>query len=125
MSSITVNMLPGMRIAVNSFVSSIDASGFFAATQAPMNGGLVPTTNGFVVEDETIGSLSPGAEGSGASIVYTHHRPLQNTIFFFAETGEIGTVNIINVPVHDHSSIVQGGPAYGTYFSDDETEDTE
>jgi hypothetical protein len=23
--------------------------------------------------------------------------------------------------IHDHSSIVAGGPAYGTYFTDDET----
>jgi hypothetical protein len=31
------------------------------------------------------------------------------------------TIDIIAVPIHDHSSIVAGGPAYGTYFTDDET----
>ena len=28
-------------------------------------------------------------------------------------------VKVISVPIHDHTTIVHGGPAYGTYFDDD------
>jgi hypothetical protein len=44
-----------------------------------------------------------------------------NKVYFLSRTGEKGVVDIISVPIHDHSSVVTGGPAYGTYFTDDET----
>jgi hypothetical protein len=74
---------------------------------------------GFVAEDSRVGKLQADPTDP-AAIVYTHKRAQKNAIWFFARSGERGVMNIVSVPIHDHSSIVQGGPAYGTYFSDDE-----
>jgi len=49
------------------------------------------------------------------------YKPLlygESTIYFYASTGEIIRFGIMPTEVHDHSSIVTGGPAYGTYFTD-------
>jgi hypothetical protein len=53
-------------------------------------------------------------------IVYTHKKSAKQFILFYADTPEMGMVSVVPMPIHDHSSVVQGGPAYGTYFSDDE-----
>jgi hypothetical protein len=55
------------------------------------------------------------------AITYKHKRYNHNTITFYSRTGSLGRVEIISVPIHDHASIVTGGPAFGTYFTDDET----
>lgn len=74
--------------------------------------------NGFVVETKSVGTIS--AEGvEGLAVKYSHKEPTENKIYFFALTGEKATIYIINTPIHDHSSIVQGGPAVGTYFVDE------
>ena len=80
----------------------------------------VTLTNGFMVDDDTVGDIE--AVENEVAVIYTHKKFAQNKITFFARTGEIGEVHVISVPIHDHSSIVTGGPAYGTYFTDDETE---
>lgn len=76
--------------------------------------------NGFVVEDEDIGEiLGPLADSMKVGIQYKHKRPGDNTIWFFALTGERLKININgSIDIHDHSSIVTGGPAYGTYYSE-------
>lgn len=75
--------------------------------------------NGFLVEDEDVGTIE---EVSGEpAVIYTHKKYAQNKIFYFSRTGERGEVHVIAVPIHDHASIVTGGPAYGTYYTDDET----
>ena len=76
-------------------------------------------TRGFVLEDTRNGELTLTNDDVGTSVTYTHKRPISNSIWFFAVTGERGLVNVISVPIHDHSSVVMGGPAYGTYFDDD------
>ena len=76
-------------------------------------------TNGFVVQYEDIGVIEAVADEP--AVIYTHKKFGLNKIYFFARTGEIGLVDVIAVPIHDHSSVVAGGPAYGTYFTDDET----
>lgn len=75
--------------------------------------------NGFVVQYKEVGVIEP--VNNEPAVVYTHKKFGLNKIYFFARTGEIGLVDVIAVPIHDHSSIVAGGPAYGTYFTDDET----
>lgn len=73
---------------------------------------------GFCLESEEVGVLGDENEFEGeVAIKYTHLLSAPNIIWFYAYTGE--RVRIISQPmqVHDHSSITQGGPAYGTYFS--------
>jgi len=118
--SVAVYLLPGMW-------AKFTAPGFFVGTtprkklQADGEYKDEPLLNGFSVENPDIGTLEEG--DSPNSVIYTHKKFAHNTVMFYARTGEIGEVDIVAVPVHDHSSIVTGGPAYGTYFTDDETVD--
>ena len=78
--------------------------------------------NGFYVADPLVGSIDPVP--NEPAVIYTHKKFSTNKIVFVARTGEQGIVEVISVPIHDHSSIVTGGPAYATYFADDDnTED--
>jgi hypothetical protein len=75
---------------------------------------------GFCVEAEDVGSLGDENEfPNEVAIKYKQVLATTNVIWFYAYTGE--RVRILSQPmqVHDHSSINQGGPAYGTYFSYD------
>jgi hypothetical protein len=75
---------------------------------------------GFAMENTDVGELTVPTDEEGAAIIYKHQKAAKNSIWFFASTGEYALVNIVSVPIHDHSSIVQGGPAYGTYYDDSE-----
>ncbi len=80
-------------------------------------------TNGFYVENDEVGDIEPVKDEP--AVMYTHRRPEPNSIWFIPHAGagaRRGVINVVSVPIHDHSSIVQGGPAYGTYFSDDDVE---
>jgi len=115
--TVSLYAIPGM-----SFELSVD--GYFVKQGnaiLPDTGQTKALERGFVVSDTAVGTIDP-SDDNDAKVIYTHKRPETNTIWFFALTGEIGRVMVIAVPIHDHSSIVQGGPAYGTYFSDDNVE---
>jgi len=118
--NLAMYLLPGMK-------AEFTTPGFFVGTtprkklQADGEYKDEALLNGYTVEDEDIGTIEAGKEPN--SIIYTHKKFAHNKITYYAKTGEIGEVDIIAVPVHDHSSIVTGGPAYGTYFTDDETVD--
>jgi hypothetical protein len=113
-----IYLLPGMQ-------SKLTAPGFFIGTgtrkKLLANGtyASVELVNGFMVDNPDVGTIEP-VDGEPA-VIYTHKKFAQNKIIFYARTGEQGEVDVIAVPIHDHSSIVTGGPAYGTYFTDDET----
>jgi hypothetical protein len=115
-----IYLLPGMQ-------TKLTAPAFFIGhgerKRLLVNGtyGTVSLINGFVVDNPDVGTIEP-VEGEPA-VIYTHKKFAQNKIIFYALTGEQGEVDVIAVPIHDHSSIVTGGPAYGTYFTDDETVD--
>ena len=117
-----VFLIPGMRLRVSMVMEVIVNSrgiGFFAwpYPSIKFKGKTFDLIKGFGLDDPSVGSIeSAGPIG----VVYTHAAPEKNSIYFFALTGEMGQVDIVAVPVHDHSSIVQGGPAYATYFNDDE-----
>ena len=81
------------------------------------NGESRELKKGFCLENEEVGIISK-VHTDKVAIDYKHKYPLENTIFFYAATGELGRILVANVPVHDHASIPTGGPAYGTYFSD-------
>lgn len=125
--TMAVYLLPGMSVQLKVPILAGRVSGYFAAEPEAINldnfFGLGHSAskmiNGFVVEDSRVGELQRDPYEPYA-VIYTHKRAQKNTIWFFARSGEYATVNVVAVPIHDHSSIVQGGPAYGTYFSDDE-----
>lgn len=116
--SVSVYLLPGMKaqiVAPGSWISDKPRSILLENGEYEEKA----LKNGFVVQNEDIGTIEPGDTPN--SVIYTHKKFALNKIFFFARTGEMAEVHVIAVPVHDHSSIVTGGPAYGTYFTDDET----
>jgi len=124
-SATSVYIVPGQRIKIKIPISTRNNNGFFAAQGSEPPKGYFEKqprhsemTRGFVVEDKNIGTIER-TDADEAAVIYTHRQPYKNTIWFFAQTNEIAMINIISVPIHDHSSIVQGGPAYGTYFDDD------
>lgn len=120
---LSIFLIPGMRLKVSPVLENEEGSrgvGFFARTDPVSYKGKTYTLiNGFGLEDGTVGELKP-ADSNEFAVVYTHKRPEKNYIYFFALTGEMGVISVVAVPIHDHSSIVQGGPAYATYFNDDE-----
>lgn len=115
MARTAVTLLPGMSIEITCPMDEANSFGFFPLTT--LKG--VELINGFRVVSSSIGSLSAGSAPN--KVKYTHKKPMNNTVYFHALTGEVGAIDIVNIPVHDHSSIVMGGPAFGTYFNDDET----
>jgi hypothetical protein len=114
-------LLPGMSV-------ELEVQGYFARTEPynvyNENTGETETKtliNGFYVEDEEVGEITAV---EGRTIVrYRHLKARENNIWFVARTEvggspELGLFRVIYVPVHDHSSIVTGGPAYATYYSE-------
>jgi len=121
---ISVFLIPGMRLKVTVILENEEGSrgiGFFASPENPISykGKTFTLINGFGLDDEIVGKLEP-LNSDELGVLYTHTRPEKNYIYFFALTGQMGVVSVVAVPIHDHSSIVQGGPAYATYFNDDE-----
>lgn len=123
-SGVAVYLMPGMSVKLKSPLNNRNDFGWFAAQEIPQghfsdmtNVGTI--TKGFVVEDTRNGTIIAAPDEEAAAVLYTQKRVASNAIWFFAVSGERGLVNVISVPIHDHSSVVQGGPAYGTYFDDD------
>ena len=122
-----VYLTPGMQIKIECPVNGRNKQGFFARREAteplpaeqfsdlPSASAMI---RGFVCEDSVVGTIEP-SDATEAAVIYTHNQPYGNSIWFFARTGELGLIKIVTVPIHDHSTIVHGGPAYGTYFDDD------
>ena len=124
-SAISIYLIPGMTAKLKMAVSSQNDNGF-AALPGSAPASYFPNKDtaalilkdGFIVEDTTIGTIEVHSENS-LSVIYKHKKPYANAIWWFGFYGERALVNIITVPIHDHSNIVHGGPAYGTYFDDD------
>ncbi|RLI54338.1 MAG: hypothetical protein DRO87_10300 [Candidatus Thorarchaeota archaeon] len=117
-------LIPGMRLDVSILLENERGSrgiGYFVDPNPTTSykGKTYNLLNGFAVEDEITGELRPSTRGR-VGVEYLHKRPEKNFIYFFALSGEVGAISIVAVPIHDHSSIIQGGPAYATYFNDDE-----
>jgi len=124
-SALAIYLLPGLSIKIKVPIMPRNSTGFWVMQgSAPPEGFFRDMPNvsemkrGFVVEDEEIGEINTSTGAAEAAVIYTHKKPAKNAIWFFSATGEIGLINIITVPIHDHSSILQGGPAFGTYFDD-------
>ena len=116
--SVAIYLLPGMKakLMVPDYFIGTGTKKYLKANGEQDEGDL---KNGFLVQDEDVGDIEPVA--GEPAVIYTHKKYAQNKIFYYARTGERGEVHVIAVPIHDHASIVTGGPAYGTYYTDDET----
>jgi len=118
--STSIYLLPGMQ-------AKFKVSGYFVAlgkkqVLGPNNNYVEKELiNGYAVQFDDVGKLE--AVENEPAVIYTHRKFGLNKIFFFARTGEISIVDVIAVPIHDHSSIVAGGPSYASYFTDEETEE--
>jgi hypothetical protein len=125
---LSIYLTPGMTVEISAPINGRNSQGFFARREdtepLPDNywedapNASKALINGFSLEDTTVGSLAASDQDPN-DVVYTHEQPYGNSIWFFARTGERGLVKVISVPIHDHSTIVHGGPAYGTYYDDD------
>lgn len=93
----------------------------YQETTITFGGTTYDLLNGFAVSSTDVGTIED-ITGDELGVKYTHLLPSENKIMFFSDNGERATLHVINTPIHDHSSIVQGGPAFGTYYS--EVEDT-
>ncbi len=85
------------------------------------------TGDRWLVSDERIGTIVTQANGEA---IYTQRALGENTIIFTKALGAnqgvegvpdavfIGKATAVGIPIHDHSSLGQGGPAFGVYGSD-------
>jgi len=122
-NSMAINLLAGMKIKITIPVDAFEGEGFWAwPTNFEFQGRTInPTTyNGFWLEDENVGELSVVA--NELAVVYHHKINTTNKVFFKAHTEDTLVISVVSIPIHDHSSIVQGGPAFGSYFSDSAVE---
>jgi hypothetical protein len=70
----------------------------------------------WTVSDEQIGTIIDGNDGTA---IYTHLSLGENIISFTDDSaGTIGVATAVGIPIHDHSSLGQGGPAFGVYASE-------
>lgn len=73
--------------------------------------------SGFWVENQNVGEIIEQLADK-VGMVYRHKLPQENVIWFESFLGHKVRYTVGNIPVHDHASIVTGGPAYATYYSD-------
>lgn len=123
-----IYLLPGMSVKILAELDAYSGVGEFAYMgELEVSNGRtlnLGENHGFYVENDEVGTITP--VDKEPAVIYTHKKPEQNSVWFVAQIGagsRRGVCNIMSVPIHDHSSIVQGGPAYGTYFSDDEADE--
>ncbi len=76
---------------------------------------------GWTMDDPSVGSLTKrsNSEGEkGCAVVYQHNSSIKGNVLTFT-TADGRQEHVMLVPslssVHDHSTLAQGGPAYGTY----------
>jgi len=117
-----INMAAGETLQVHVPVNPTAGEGWFPVkgninfVGVPGDENVRTLVNGWCMENEEAGTIVALADKVG--ITYTHEYPMVQYLYFFAASGENGVVSIVPAPIHDHSSITQGGPAFGTYFRD-------
>ena len=115
----SIYLIPGMTVKVelyNDLGNESNGEGYHITTDTTreLGGTIYTLTKGFAVIDPEVGELTEEASKphGKTDVYYTHKKPEKNTIIcFLAKKNETITLDIITVPIHDHSSIVQGGPA--------------
>lgn len=115
-----LTMSAGMSIDIDVPIDMDVGQGEFqrsADDPVKVGGVNTPHVLGFVSEFPEIGTITP-VEGDDLKVTYKHLQSKPNRVFFYTPDNEKHTISIVSMPVHDHSSIYQGGPAFGTYASD-------
>jgi hypothetical protein len=70
----------------------------------------------WTVSDTAVGTIQDKADGTA---IYTQVGLGENVITFTDNSAGIqGTATAVGIPIHDHSSLGQGGPAFGVYGSE-------
>jgi len=100
-------------------VNDVNMGGYYPETGSVNipSGETVELRNGFWVENTDIGDI---ISVSSDKLAATYKQKIygDNTVWFYALTGERVRLQIVMMSPHDHSSISEGGPAYGTYYSE-------
>jgi len=118
--SSTLNMTAGTYIDISTPVNLETGQGQFPKNKNELitiKGVERPHIFGFIVENDDVGTLAEVPD-SDVVVRYSHLKSESNTIYFYTANNEKYSIVIIAMPIHDHSSIAQGGPAYGTYAYD-------
>jgi hypothetical protein len=114
----TITMKVGSKIKVEVPYELIEGQSWFVQQGSiKFNGDDRPLMRGFLVENTYVGVIEETDNTEEVAVFYTQLRDGENRVWFFSATGETAICNVTRIPVHDHSSIMQGGPAYATYFS--------
>ena len=118
MNNSAIYLLPGMqaKLLVPGYFIAHGERKFLDDSGTYVSKALI---QGFAVQYDDVGTIV--AVENEPAVIYTHNKFGLNKVYFFAMTGEVSFIDIIAVPIHDHSSIVSGGPAFSTFFTDDET----
>lgn len=112
------NSVPTLTVPMN--------SGDVCTLQIPCTdenmGGYWPTQadgfkNGFKLLNEEAGSIVK-VHDDKVAIDYQHKSNMTNEIIFESISGDVVRIVAGNIMVHDHASVVTGGPAYGTYATE-------
>lgn len=70
----------------------------------------------WTVSDTRVGTISDRQDGTA---IYTQVGLGENVVRFNDDSlGAVGTATALGIPVHDHSSLGDGGPAFGVYASE-------
>jgi hypothetical protein len=68
------------------------------------------------VSDTKVGTIQDRNDGTA---IYTQLGLGENVVRFIDDSrGAVGTATALGIPIHDHSSLGQGGPAFGVYASE-------
>ena len=118
-----ISLQPGSALEVTPVVSLLFGKGSFYLTGDVYIGSTeVTLIRGFGVQNSEVGTVEEAEGTDMLAVVYRHKKSKENTIYYYADTGEIQIIDISVIPIHDHSSVVMGGPAYGTYYTNHEEE---
>lgn len=120
-TQLNIHLLPGNTYEIEIPRILDNNMGYFDRKESvTIDGEPRPLMLGFVSVSKTVGKLiEPHA--TKFAVMYEHIYPADNVIWFYALTGERVKITIQGtVPVHNHSAINLGGPAYGTYYSQPE-----
>jgi hypothetical protein len=70
----------------------------------------------WTVSDTAVGTIDNRNDGTA---IYTQLGLGENVIRYNdVSAGSVGTATALGIPIHDHSSLGQGGPAFGVYASE-------
>lgn len=107
-----------IRLSVPIDVATGDGHFPLEETEVHIAGKKLILVNGFAVEDPEVGELTAVNDAGRPEVIYKHNKQKENKIYFVSATKLYQTLSIVNIPIHDHSSITQGGPAFGAYYTE-------